>query len=282
MFCLCLAIVCSTLVSVVMRVGSSGEEARKPMLAVNYLTCAAVSLCFLRGRPVPKGSGAGVALGMGLAGGVLYLGAFLLLQKNVRESGVTLSSAFMKLGVVVPTLLGFAVFGERAGWTRVAGIALTLAAILVLAGGPAALSGRSAGAGKLPALVLLMLWGGMADGLSKFYEAWGDPALEGHFLCCVFTCALALCAGLCAVQRQRPRARDWLFGLLLGVPNYFSSRFLLLALSQVPASAAFPVFSCGTLLLTALVGRLAFGERIDRRQGVTLGMVAVALALLNA
>ena len=74
MLCLCLAILCSTLVSVVMRVGSSGQEARKPMLAVNYLTCAAVSLCFLRGGPVPKGSGAGVALGMGLAGGVLYLG----------------------------------------------------------------------------------------------------------------------------------------------------------------------------------------------------------------
>ena len=91
----------------------------------------------------------------------------------------------------------------------------------------------------------------------------------------------ALCAGLCAAQPQRPRGKDWLFGLMLGVPNYFSSWFLLLALSQVPASAAFPVFSCGTLLLTALVGRLAFGEKIDRRQGVALGMVAAALALLN-
>ena len=261
---LLLAIACSTLVSVAMRLGSAGETARKPLLAVNYLVCAAVSL------------------GMGLAGGALYLGAFLLLQRCVRRNGVTLSSAFMKLGVVVPTALGFALFGEAAGPARVAGIALTVAAIAVLALPP---RGRPAGAapraGGLAGLVLLMLWGGMADGLSKFYQAWGNPALEGHFLCVIFSFALVLCALLCAAQRQKPAARDWLFGLLLGVPNYFSSRFLLRALASVPASLAFPAFSCGTLLLTALVGRLAFGEKPDARQGLALAMVAVALALLN-
>ena len=271
---LVLAMLCSAMVSVVMRLGSAGAEARRPMLAVNYLVCAAVSLAFLKGGLLPGQPGMGVALGMGLAGGALYLGAFLLLQKNVRESGVTLSSAFMKLGVIVPTALGFALFGERAGWTRAAGIALTLAAIAALAEG-------DGGGAKLPALVLLLLCGGMADGLSKFYAAWGNPALEGHFLCFIFCFALLLCAGLCAVQGQRPAARDWLFGLLLGVPNYFSSRFLLRALASVPASVAFPAFSCGTLLLTALAGRLAFGERAGSRQKLALVLVVVALVLLN-
>ena len=271
---LVLAMLCSTMVSVAMRLGSAGEEARKPMLAVNYLVCAAVSLTFLKGGLLPGQPGMGVALGMGLAGGALYLGAFLLLQKNVRESGVTLSSAFMKLGVIVPTALGFLLFGERAGWTRFAGIALTVAAIVLLADG-------KRGGAKLPALVLLLLCGGMADGLSKFYAAWGNPALEGHFLCFVFCFALLLCAGLCAAQRQRPTARDGLFGLLLGVPNYFSSRFLLRALAAVPASVAFPAFSCGTLLLTALVGRLAFGERTGSRQKLALALVIAALVLLN-
>lgn len=279
MLYLCLAMVCSALVSVVMRLGSAGAEARRPMLMVNYLVCAAVSLAFLKGGLIPRERGMGVALGMGLAGGVLYLGAFLLLQRSVRESGVTLSSAFMKLGVIVSTALGFALFGERAGWTRIAGIALTLAAILLLSGQEKPKAGR--GGANLPALVLLMLWGGMADGLSKFYAAWGNPALEGHFLSCIFGFALLLCAGLCAVQGQRPTGRDALFGVLLGVPNYFSSRFLLLALSSVPASAAFPLFSCGTLLLTALVGRLAFGERPGMRQKAALALVVAALALLN-
>ena len=248
---LALAILCSALVSVLMRLGSDGETARRPMLAVNYLTCAAVSLAFLKGGLAPAAEGLGFALGLGLAGGALYLGAFLLLQKNVRESGVTLSSAFMKLGVIVPTALGLA--GEDGGRRG----------------------------GKLPSLVLLMLYGGMADGLSKIYEARGNPALGGHFLCFVFAFALILCAGLCAAQRQRPTGRDWLFGALLGVPNYFSSRFLLRALAYVPASLAYPAFSCGAILLTAVIGRLLFHERPGRRQWAAVGVVLAALALLN-
>lgn len=276
MLYLCLAILSSALVAVLMRLGSGGDTARKPLLAVNYLTCAAVSVTFLRGGFIPRGEGAAFALALGLLGGALYLGALLLLQRNVRENGVTLSSAFMKLGVIVPTALGLTLFREPLNPARVGGILLTLAAIALLSGENGERRGR-----KLTGLVLLMLCGGMADGLSKFYEAWGNPAMQGHFLCFVFSFAMLLCAGLCAWEGQRPTARDWLFGVLLGVPNYFSSRFLLLALDSVPASVAYPVFSCGTILLTALIGRLAFGERPGSRQFAAIALVLLALVLLN-
>ena len=276
MLYLCLAILSSALVAVLMRLGSGGDTARKPLLAVNYLTCAAVSVTFLRGGFIPRGDGAAFALALGLLGGALYLGALLLLQRNVRENGVTLSSAFMKLGVIVPTALGLTLFREPFNPARVGGILLTLAAIALLSGENGERRGR-----KLTGLVLLMLCGGMADGLSKFYEAWGNPAMQGHFLCFVFSFAMLLCAGLCAWEGQRPTARDWLFGVLLGVPNYFSSRFLLLALDSVPASVAYPVFSCGTILLTALIGRLAFGERPGSRQFAAIALVLLALVLLN-
>lgn len=243
---------------------------------MNYLTCAAVSVTFLRGGFIPRGEGAAFALALGLLGGALYLGALLLLQRNVRENGVTLSSAFMKLGVIVPTALGLTLFREPFNPARVGGILLTLAAIALLSGENGERRGR-----RLTGLVLLMLCGGMADGLSKFYEAWGNPAMQGHFLCFVFSFAMLLCAGLCAWEGQRPTARDWLFGVLLGVPNYFSSRFLLLALDSVPASVAYPVFSCGTILLTALIGRLAFGERPGSRQFAAIALVLLALVLLN-
>lgn len=276
MLYLCLAILSSALVAVLMRLGSGGDTARKPLLAVNYLTCAAVSVTFLRGGFIPRGEGAAFALALGLLGGALYLGALLLLQRNVRENGVTLSSAFMKLGVIVPTALGLTLFREPFNPARVGGILLTLAAIALLSGENGERRGR-----RLTGLVLLMLCGGMADGLSKFYEAWGNPAMQGHFLCFVFSFAMLLCAGLCAWEGQRPTARDWLFGVLLGVPNYFSSRFLLLALDSVPASVAYPVFSCGTILLTALIGRLAFGERPGSRQFAAIALVLLALVLLN-
>lgn len=273
---LILAMLSSALVAVVMRVGSEGDQPRKPMLAVNYLVCAAISLLFLQSGTEPTGMG--FAVGLGLAGGILYLGAFLLLQRSVRENGVALSSAFMKLGVVVPTVLGLTLFHERAGIARVAGIALTAAAIAILPGRP---DKRRSGSGGAGLLALLMLGGGLADGMSKFYSAYGNPALEGHYLCFVFAFALVLCTALCARLRQRPTGRDALFGVLLGLPNYFSSRFLLRALAEIPASVAFPVFSCGTILLTSLSGRLLFGERNAPRQRAALGLALAALILLN-
>ncbi|MBR2571774.1 MAG: hypothetical protein IKE30_06545 [Clostridia bacterium] len=282
MLYLVLAVLSSALVAIVMRAGTAGGESRKPMLLVNYAVCAGVSLFFLRGRPA--GQGFGVALGLGLIGGALYLTAFLLFQYNVRTGGVTLSSAFMKLGVIVPTLLGISLFGESAGPARLAGIALTVLAILMMArhGEASSANGRAGqNAANLPALILLLICGGMADGLSKFYAAWGNPALEGYFLCFVFCFALVLCAVVCAIQKQLPTRRDFVFGLLLGIPNYFSSRFLLLSLSSVPASVAYPLFSCGAILLSAALGRLCFSERISRRQAVSLIPVLFALVLLN-
>ncbi len=273
---LILAMACSALVSVVMRIGSEGDQPRKPMLAVNYVTCFAVSLLFLR-RGVVR-DGLGLAAGLGLAGGALYLGSFLLLQRNIRENGVAFSSLFMKLGVVVPAILGLTLFHEQATATRLAGIAMTVGVALLLSGKPDAGGLKQS---RLPWLLLLMLTSGMAEGLSKVYNAYGNPALEGHFLCFTFAFALLLSAAMCLRLGQRPTPRDVLFGLLLGFPNYFSSRFLLMALYEVPASVAYPAYSCGTILITTACGRLLFGERISPRQWVALGMALAALALLN-
>ena len=80
---------------------------------------------------------------------------------------------------------------------------------------------------------------------------------------------------------QRLCPADVLFGLLIGIPNYFSARFLLLSLSSVPAVAAYPTYSVGTIVLITLVGVLLFRERISRRQALALLMILAALALLN-
>ena len=65
------------------------------------------------------------------------------------------------------------------------------------------------------------------------------------------------------------------------MPNYFSARFLLLSLSQVPAVVAYPTYSVATIVLITVVGMLAFGERLTRRQKLAMGVILVALVLLN-
>ena len=131
------------------------------------------------------------------------------------------------------------------------------------------------------ALVALMLMGGSVDALGKFYEEWGNPALKDHYLFYVFFCAFLYAAILCAMKKERVTRWDALFGILVGIPNYLCSRFLLLSLADLPAVVVYPTFSVGTIICITLIGVFFFRERLLRRQTAAMGIIFVALALLN-
>ena len=82
-------------------------------------------------------------------------------------------------------------------------------------------------------------------------------------------------------KKERPGKWELLYGLLLGIPNYFSARFLLRALERVAAVIVFPTFSVGTILVVTLTGVLLFKERLGKRQWVAVAAILAALILLN-
>ena len=276
MMYLILAMISSMLVSVVMRLSEKQGATGTWKLAVNYVMCAAMALMF-SGSPqlFPAAEGLPTALLLGGVTGVLYLLGFVLLQWNTRRNGVVLPATFMKLGVIVPTLMSILFFGEAPKPLQILGILLALAAIVLI-------QGRSREeTGSLLGLIALLLSGGTADAMSKIFEEMGLTALKDQFLLYTFGTALILCVALCLVRKQRPAWRDALWGLALGVPNYFSARFLLLALGDLPAVVVYPSFSVGTIVLVTAVGLLCFGERLSRRKWAALGVIVAALVLLN-
>jgi len=75
--------------------------------------------------------------------------------------------------------------------------------------------------------------------------------------------------------------KDVLFGVMLGVPNFFSCRFLLKSLSAVPAVIAYPTYSVAAVVVVTMAGVIAFKEKLSKKQWLSLGMILVALVLLN-
>jgi multidrug transporter EmrE-like cation transporter len=67
----------------------------------------------------------------------------------------------------------------------------------------------------------------------------------------------------------------------VGVPNYYSSYLLVIALGKLPAMLVFPAFSIGTILLVTVCSLWFFRERLTKRQAVGLALIGAALALLN-
>lgn len=274
---LVLGIASSALVSVVMRLSGKKASSEMGMLAVNYVVCCLMAALYtdfsgfswtMEGLPL--------VAGLSAINGVFYLAGFVLLKWNITRNGVVLPATFQKLGVLVPTLLSMVVFGESLQPMQAIGILAALAAIILLQGG-----GEKKQAGSMLGLVLLLIGGGAGDAMSKVYEEVAPAALKDQFLLFTFAVALILCVVLCLVKKQRVGLWDLIFGVCIGVPNYFSARFLLLSLSQVPAVVAFPSFSAGTIILVALIGVLLFKEQLNRRKLIALGLVVGALVLLN-
>ena len=83
------------------------------------------------------------------------------------------------------------------------------------------------------------------------------------------------------VKKQRFGKWEIFFGVLIGIPNFFSSKFLLGALSRLPAVVVFPSFSVATMLIVTLTGVVVFKERLSRNQWFALAAIIAALVLLN-
>ena len=274
---LILAVISSVLVSVLMRLSTDRVRQNIAMLMVNYVMCtllAALSVGF--GALLPASPALGQTLGMGVIHGALYLAGFVLLQRNVQKNGVVLSATFMKLGLLVPIAVSVVAFGEQPEVLQVIGFVLAVAAIVLINHNKDAGAVRSGGG-----LVLLLLCGGCGDVMAKVFEQLGEKTLEKQFLLYTFVAALVLCLALMVSKKQRPGISELLFGALIGIPNFFSAKFLLRALESVPAVIAYPTYSVATLLIITLTGALLFREKLRRRQWVALGIILLALALLN-
>lgn len=273
---LILAICSSAAISLIMRLSSDKVKNNVSMLAVNYLTCLGLAACFTGGGFFPKDGALPGALGMGIVHGILYLVSFVIFQYSVRRNGVVLSAIFMKLGLLVPMVISVFLFLEIPGTLQILGFVLAVAAIILINFE----KDTGASASALGLLALLVL-GGTADAMSKVFEELGPGHLAEQFLLYTFLTAFLLCLGLVYLKKQRFTRWELLFGFAIGIPNFFSARFLLGALENLNAVIVYPTYSVATILLITLAGTAFFREKLKLRQWIALAIILLALVLLN-
>ena len=277
MLYLILAIVSSTMISVVMRLSSDKISANLSMLAVNYLICAVLGAGYAGfDLWLPAATGFSLTVGLGVLSGVLYLSGFVMLQRSIRKNGIVLSSIFMKLGLLVPIGMSLLMFHEIPTPAQILGFFIAVCAIVMIN-----LKKDADAKGFGLGLIALLLVGGGCDAMSKVFEVYGPANLSEQFLFYTFAVAFLLCAGIAAYGKERPGLRELMFGTLIGIPNFFSAKFLLLALGRLPAVVVYPSFSVATLLCITLAGVAVFRERLGKLQWVALTAIVAALVLLN-
>lgn len=288
MIYLILAIVSSSLISIFMRLSENHIKNEMGMFMANYALCAALAVGFMD-KSAPQ-----LLLGthdqhltviLGIITGAFYMGGFLFLKYNMKYNGIVLSATFMKLGVLIPTIMAIVVFGEVPSVLQIVGIAIAIVAIIIInfekePHGSNSIGESKNGNKKILLLVLLLL-GGLGDSMSNIFEKLGPDSGKDGFLLLTFFTAFVITIAIVILGKKKLCKADILFGLLVGVPNYFSARFLLASLGSLEAVIVYPTFSVGTMVVVTIVGVIAFREKISKQKGLALGLIAVAIALLN-
>ncbi|MBE6107797.1 MAG: hypothetical protein E7192_04080 [Erysipelotrichaceae bacterium] len=270
MIYLCLAIFSSAMVSVTMRLSETKTKYPLALLAANYLMCSMIALVYCSSFV------ADISLtAFGIFSGCFYLGSFILMQYNIQQNGVVLSSTFMKLGVLVPIVASMLFFKEMPTTTQCFGLFLAVVAIVLLKG-----KSDQQKLMLLP-LIALLVGGGLTDFTSKIFEQLFVSEWKDMFLFLTFFSAMILCIGLMMLKKQKMTKSELLYGFLIGIPNYFSARFLLLSLSSVDAIIAYPTYSVATILLVTLLGNVLFHEHLSSRHWKIMLLILTSLILLN-
>lgn len=279
MFYLLLAIASSAMVSVFMRISERYVRNTMAMFTANYAVCLAISRFYMGNiRLFAFEIGMGTAVGLGIANGLLYLVCFILLRKNIRCNGIVLSSASMKLGaVLIPVMAAVLLFNERIKWLQLLGAGFAVLAILLINIEKEDIHHG----GKKIWLIILLTVNGLTDTMANIYDKTGSEALKNHYLFYTFLTALFLAFVMALWTGGRMKSADIYCGLLIGIPNYYSARFILLALGKVPAVIVYPVYSVGTIVTTTLVGLAVFREKLSRQKMGALVLILAALVVLN-
>lgn len=274
---LLLTILSSVLVSTILKINEGRGGHRLVVAGVNYVMAAVLALSV--GGASPASLETTWAL-VAVAAGFGFIGGFWMLMVALKEIGLAIPTSAARLSMLLPVTGSILFLGERPAPMQIVGIGAGVAAFVLLG-----LAQRTSGAASrldlraIGILISIFLIVGTTDFTMKLSQANGVDEDAMAFV--IFASAALCCLIPVAVRRVRATRHDIGLGLLLGIPNYCSVYFLLLALQDIDASLAFPVVSSGAVVAVTAVAVIFWRERPNRLAWFGIALAAVAVALLG-
>ena len=244
--------------------------------ALNYVAAATASWLFW----IAKGAQplTWYAVCFGTITGISFIAAYFLMVPCIRTAGVGITQAVQQLSVVLPILASIFIWGEKPGLVCTIGLVLILVAFPLLARGKAV--PQSVTGGNFRVILVLFITEGIAGLLMKAYSQ-NMPNQEAAYLCFVFSAA-ATGSLLAAIRMAQPGGMDAVYGVSLGLANFFACVTCLYALGQLPGFIVFPSISIGAILLASAAAVVLWGERYRGKALWGMAIAVIALILINS
>lgn len=213
--------------------------------------------------------------------GGLFIVVFNLVAYSTQKTGIAKTVLVSKIAsIALPVSFALLFSEETVSELKVFALLLSIASLFFI------FNFKNKTLSKIALIILLGIFigQGTADILFDSSANFIAPQYSAIYFAFIFSFAGIfglIISMFLKKQRFKPSLKNILFGVLLGVPNYFSLVFFFRALSKIDTSIAFPVLNIGIILLSTLTGLLFFGERLNKKNYLGIAIAAVSLYFIT-
>lgn len=213
--------------------------------------------------------------------GAFFIGNFVAYSKSVHTNGVGITIAAMRLSLLVPVVISIYWYAEYLSFIKIIGIVGVFGAMLLLIPKKNNVKIGSLSASWL--LVLIFVLTGFADASLKIYEEEFSANLnELTFMGLVFAAAFVIGLAISFFRKGKLITKqEAMLGAAIGIPNLYSSIFLIYALGGISGSIAYPVVNILNVLGGTLLGLFIWDDTVTTKQwaGILAAIIAIMLLL---
>jgi len=280
---LVLSSLCSLTIAHLLKLTEVREYRTLNTLTVNYL------VAFIFALTLGSQQGAGISVidptlilfAFCIIVGAFFIGNFVVYGKSVHTNGVGITIAAMRLSLLVPVLVSVFFYAEYLNAQKLFGVVLVFGALFLLIPKIKKVKVGAIHASWL--LIIIFVLSGFADASLKIYnEEFGTQLNELTFMGLVFLGAFLIGLILC-ISRTGPliRKKEALLGAAIGIPNLYSSIFLIYALDGINGSVAYPIVNILNVVGGTILGLVIWEDRVSAKQwaGIVVAIAAITLLI---
>lgn len=282
MIYLLFSVLSSTAIFVLFKLFSKYKIDTLQAIVINYATAFSFGLIFNDAQTtvseIIQTNWFIAAIGLGF----LFIAIFNVMALTAQRNGLSVASVASKMSLIIPVIFGIYVNNESTEAQKLIGIALALVAVYLTS---IKQKENSVVTKSIYLPIILFIGSGIIDTSVNHFAPKGNIPL---FLSSIF--GIAAIIGFCLfayksiTTKKRFQLKSIPFGILLGVVNYGSMYFLLLALrvENTESSTIFTINNIAILALSTLVGLVLFKENISKKNwiGIILAFIAILLVTL--
>ncbi len=278
---LILSVMCSLVIVHLLKVVKYRQTRMLPVLTVNYFIATLVASISSLGTfsvsvlPI-------WLIFLTVIAGALFIFNFVIYGSSVNRNGVGVSVTAMRLSLVIPVLVSIIGYRERINFLITAGLIGVFIALYLLS----RMHHHKKETDWKPVLLIALFLGtGFSDAALKIFRENGAGFInQDLFMAGIFGTAFLIGITGIILQRQyQIRLNELGLGVMIGIPNLYSSIFMIMALKYIGGAVAFSIANILIVAGGTILGYVYWRDKITKRQfwGIMLGLISIVLMIIG-